>query len=172
MAAKQKGSAKDIRDIKPVIRPDFGVPRWAWATVGLGAALLLIAGWRYHRWRKKKAMRSPPPPAHEVAYAALDALRATDFDSPEAVHRYYFAISGIVRQYLESRFGLNATDLTTREILARGRDVDSLTAEHHKLLATFLQGTDLVKFADHRPVETEIRACYDQALHFVRSTGC
>jgi hypothetical protein len=164
------GSATDIRDIKALKRPDYGLPVWAWILIGVTILIVMAVGSYLLLGRRSKEAAPPAPPPHEVAYAALEALRSTDFDDPQQLHKYYFAISWVLREYLENRFGLNATDLTTGEILTRARNHLQLGQDERSLLKSFLEHTDLVKFAEVLPEETEIRACYQQAIRFIQST--
>jgi hypothetical protein len=163
------GQATDIRDIKAVTRVQRGLPWWVWAAGGVSLAALatvviLLAV------RRKRELVVPPPPAHEVAYAALDALRQTDFGNLEAVRLYYFRISEVLRAYIEGRFYLNATDLTTEEILGRLVELPRLGDNQRASLREFLEGTDRVKFAEHRPSSEEIESTYEHALRFVETT--
>lgn len=163
------GSAEDIVEIKP-LRPLEPTRRW-WV-VGLATALavlLALAAWRYFR-RRGDTVAPPAEPPHVVAFRALDALRATDFSDPIAVRHFYFAISETVRTYVEGRFGLNATDLTSEEILSRLPGVDELSAAGRDGLERFLVHTDRVKFAEYQPAEAEIQNTYESALGFVEST--
>lgn len=162
------GSAADIRDLKPLRRAASPLP---WGAIGGAAAALLaaLAGWWWW-WRRRRAAVAPPVPAHETAFAALAALRETDFDDPAAVRRFYFGLSETVRGYVEGRFALNATDLTTEEILARLRGVEALEAEQRRRLGGLLADTDLVKFAEHEPRRDEIESAYERALAFVEAT--
>jgi hypothetical protein len=108
-------------------------------------------------------------PAHEVALAALERLGATEPIGDAAVRRYYFALSEIVRAYIEGRFELNATDLTSEEIVSSlGRlELDDVQARG---LRAFLAATDAVKFAAHRPQRAEIGALLEWARRFVQAT--
>ena len=163
------GSAEDIRELKPLRRLEQTRPWWIYA-VGLGAvAALAVALWFYRR-RRSEAPAAPPEPAHEVAFRALDALRATDFEDPQAVRRFYFLVSETIRTYVEGRFGLNATDLTTEEILDRLPSVAEIASAEAGRLGGFLEHTDQVKFAEHRPSESEIEGAYESALAFVEAT--
>jgi len=101
------GEAKDIRDLKPLIVPKK--PVWPYLAAG-GAFLVLGLAVGALVWarRRRKQLVVPPPPPHEVAYAALDALRNTDFTNREAVEAYFYALSEILRTYIEGRFTLNA----------------------------------------------------------------
>ena len=161
------GDATDIRDIKPLRKSPSRVP-WGWIVGGalglaaIAAAVVLL--------RRRHAAVAPPQPPHELAFRALDALRGADFDDPAAVRRFYFAISEVVRAYVEGRFGLNATDLTTEEIVVGLEGLPGLPPDPERELETFLSHTDQVKFAAHRPSEEEIRGTYERALGFVEST--
>jgi hypothetical protein len=163
------GEAKDIRDLKPIIVPKK--PVWPWVAGGAGLLLLMIGvGAVVWYRRRRRPIVVPPPPPHEVAYAALDALRNTDFANPEAVRQYFYALSEILRAYIEGRFALNATDLTTEEILPHIADLPLLASEQRGKLKEFLFATDLVKYAQHEPKKEEIEAAYDRALTFVETT--
>ncbi len=163
------GEVSDIRDIKPITKVDEPLP-WTWLAAG-GGALLLLTGLSLWWWRRSHRVQpaQPPRPAHEVAFAALNNLRGTDFDDPEAVHRFYFRLSEILRTYVEARFGLNATDLTTEEILAQLQEGQHFLPQAD-VLRRFLLATDQVKFADHHPGEEEIRTAYEDALGYVEAT--
>jgi hypothetical protein len=104
-----------------------------------------------------------------VALAALDRLAATEPVGDAAVRRYYFALSEIVRAYIEGRFALNATDLTSEEILESLGRLD-LSEELSRGLRTFLLDSDAVKFAAHRPPRAQIGAILDWARRFVEAT--
>ena len=86
------------------------------------------------------------------------------------MRRYYFALSEIVRAYVEGRWGWNATDLTTEEIFDALETRRSIAAEHQEKLRHFLLATDRVKFAAYEPSAEEIRDSYEEALSFVEST--
>lgn len=164
------GQAEDIRGLKP-LRDVRRRPPWLWigAVALVVIALGLAVAWWLRRWRQRSSY-VPPRPAHEIAFEALAALRQTDFDDPEAVRRFYFQISETVRAYVEDRFELNATDLTTEEILewlalGEGPDVGQ-----GGQLKEFLKSTDEVKFAHRDPSQQDIESTYEHALGFVEAT--
>ncbi|MBI3179948.1 MAG: hypothetical protein HYZ27_09825 [Deltaproteobacteria bacterium] len=161
------GEVQDIRDIKPITKPAF---RWLWPAVGALAVLLAAAGLVLWLALRKRAMAVPPAPAHEVAFAALEALRHADFNDPEQVRRWHFAVSEIVRAYVEARLGINATDLTSEEIMARLDEAPELGPALRLELRAILYDTDRVKFAGHAAGEPEIRATHERALRFVEET--
>lgn len=159
--------ATDIRDIKPLRHPASRIP-WLWIAAGLALVGVLIGV--FLLLRRRSQIQPPPQPAHEVAFAALDALRRVDFDDPEAVRRFYFEISHTLRAYVEGRWQFNATDLTSEEILAGLDQVPELGETQESSLQHFLLHTDQVKFAKHRPEQHEIEETYERALSFVEAT--
>jgi hypothetical protein len=160
----------EIRDIKP-LQPIARSRPWLWVAVAtavvvaIGAAIALLL----RRRRARPAPAAPPVPAHEVALAALDRLAALELADDEAVRRFHFALSEVVRAYVEGRFGLNATDLTTEEILS-ALDRLALEAAPASSLRTFLRETDRVKFAAHRPDRGDVAAVLARARGFVEET--
>ncbi|MCH9652058.1 MAG: hypothetical protein K0U98_27760 [Deltaproteobacteria bacterium] len=157
----------DIRDVKPLRQVKDQQP-WGWIGAGILALSAAIALFLW--WRRRPAKVVPPVPAHELAFRALDELRDTNFEDAEAVRRFYFQISEVVRNYVEGRFGLNATDLTTEEILPALELLPQLSQQPAEDLRSFLLHTDQVKFADQTPTEEDIKNTYESALGFVEAT--
>ncbi len=159
----------DIRGLKPLRQVETPTPWWVWALAGAATALLAVLGvWFWRRGRRK--VEVPPRPAHELAFEALARLRETDFEDLEAMRQFHFEISEVIRAYIERRFTLNATDLTTEEITALLDEVRGLTDDDSLRLRRFLDATDQVKFAAHEPSEEEIEGTYEGALSFVEAT--
>lgn len=163
----------DIRDIKPLRRIETE-RQWLWWLVGVAAALALAGAWWWWRRRRLRdgsgAREAPRIPPYDLAIRELERLRRTDFSNLRELRRYYFAVSSVVRTYVEGRFGMNATDLTTEEILGRLDVLGRLDPMQARRLERFLIATDRVKFAAHRPGLEEIDRTYGQALDFVRAT--
>jgi hypothetical protein len=140
----EEAELRPLRDILPT------VPAWLkflpWAA-GL-LALLLVAGavtW----WIRRKGARwlavGEEDPPHVVARRALDRLEARGLFEEGKVKEYYFALSEIMRRYLESVRSFPAAEYTTEEIARHMRLEEDL-----KLLG-LLREADLVKFADDLP---------------------
>ncbi len=166
-----RSEAADIRDIKPLRRIDTAASWLLWTGLALGVAALGLAAWWWRRRRPDGvASETPPIPPYDLAIRELERLRRTDFSDLRELRRYYFAVSSVVRAYVEGRFGLNATDLTTEEILGRLGGLVRLDPSQARRLERFLVATDQVKFAAHLPAAEEIERTCEQALGFVTAT--
>jgi len=169
MLERAGAEVTDIRGLKPLAEPATPL-LWIWILGG--AALLALATFAvlWLRRRRRTKPEAPPRPPHEVVLERISALADLDLSDPQAVRRFHFEISEALRAYIEARFGLNATDLTTEEIVVALPSVRGLTAEPAKSLRRFLLATDRVKFADHRPSEGEIQEVLERARSFVEAT--
>jgi hypothetical protein len=123
--------------------------------VGGAAALVvaLVAAWLVRRWLKSRptpAEAAPPPPAppplDASTIAALQRLRRAPADTAAAQKLVFVELSEIVRRYLGARFGFDALELTTGELLAalEARATPGLDA---RALRDVLEVSDLAKFA-------------------------
>jgi len=144
----------DIRDIKgPLAIPFSMVTLLPWL-VGL-AILGAAAYWLYRRYRRRTRPDRPVPvvpprPAHEIAYESLDALEASGLLQLGEVKTYHIRVSDILRVYTEDRFGVDAREMTTGEVLVgldRARVARGVVGDFRQLL----DRCDLVKFAKFRP---------------------
>ncbi len=149
-----------------------GLPLWPWllaGTVGLAAASPFLArGWLTRRAQARR--RS----AYEVARSELDALlygRRPSSDEEDAVDAFYVTLSGIVRRYLEDRFGLHSPEQTTDEFLDSLASSPDLQRDHQDLLREFLRGADLVKFAHQLPDASGMNTSVGLAQRFLEETG-
>lgn len=166
------GTNAVLRESKGLARWPGAFPRWL-AGMILVAALALIAGLLVARFLRKPRtilQYPPPPPPHEVALRALRTLLAKGWIEAGNLEPFYVELSGIIRTYLENRFGLRAPERTTEEFIREAASSRLLVPEHQLLARDFLEQCDLVKFARHRPAQAEMRAAYDAADRLVRET--
>lgn len=159
-----------IQDIVPPLELPRGPVVWFWAT---GSILLLMAcGLAYWFHCRRHEQAGPPPLApHHEALQALEKLLASDLLAKGEVKIFHSRVSGILRYYLEKRFGLKAPERTTEEFLAQLSRTDILKREQKLLLRGFLTHCDLVKFARHRPGEEESEQTVTLCRQFVEETA-
>ncbi len=164
---------EDIKDIKgPIYFPaDYFFLIVILVIVALTALGFLIAYFFKKRAKRGiKAYAVPPRPAHEVAYEALNALKAKSLPQSGKIKEYYSELSDIIRHYLENRFDLRAPEMTTEEFLYSLRGSNDLTGSHKNLLKQFLNHCDLVKFARYGPTQDEIDDSFSAAEKLVDET--
>jgi hypothetical protein len=83
---------------------------------------------------------------------------------------FYVRLSGVVRRYLEDRFGLRSPELTTEEFLDELSRSPELVRDHRTLLASFLRRADLVKFAHYVPTSGDLEDSIQAAQRFLDET--
>ncbi len=138
----------------------------------LGALLLLgaiAAFWFLRRMRGDKQQQS----AYAVALGRLTALEAKPRPQSDAaaMDGFFVELSGIVRRYVEDRFGLHAPELTTEEFLDVAAGSPDLTQAHRGFLQTFLRSADQVKFARHVPQTNDVEAALAAVRGFLQQTA-
>jgi hypothetical protein len=153
----------DIHDIKPL---EILAADGSWLFHILGAVLILaiigaaIYFWRKSRNRKQVSAQIPVLP-HEAALRSLDAL--ADMENMDGKD-FYFSLSNILRTYIQARYGINALEMTTEELLPK-IDLLGLSREMHQELKELIRSTDPVKFAGVPAAVSKMRA----HLYFVRN---
>ncbi|MGE0076488.1 MAG: hypothetical protein AB7S48_01360 [Bacteroidales bacterium] len=166
---------KDIYDIKPPIKEPITISEIApWA--GIVLAIVALVGFLIMFFESKKRNKpflnlfKPAEPPHVIALRELTHLRDEKRWNTENHKQYYTHLVDILRIYLEGRFGINAPEQTTSEILSEINKVDyefgSLLNDFQELLFV----ADLVKFAKHNPVITENEQSLNFAFDFVNKT--
>jgi hypothetical protein len=163
--------AADIQDIKPPVSVPFD---WTPVLVGVAGLLVLAAigliAARFLRRVNAPAAAAPPPPPDVVALEALARLRRAGLTDPEERARWFVALSAIVREYIEGRFGLRAPEMTTEEFIVAVQRNSPLNLDHRQLLSQFLAECDLVKFARLVPDLVAAERAYDAARRFVNES--
>lgn len=159
-----------IEDIEGVV----GMPKpasrwWLWSLAVLGV-VAAPAGWLILRGRRAKQLVRIFKPAHEVAYARLQALVAENLVEAGRIKEFYERVSGILRYYIEDRFDLHAPERTTEEFLSELQGTDVLSPPNKELLREFLTHCDLVKFARHDPTTEQIQRTFDLVREFIEKT--
>ncbi|MDE6278191.1 MAG: cell wall anchor protein [Muribaculaceae bacterium] len=148
------------------------VPSWTpWVLLALALCALAAALIWYFRRRKVTIIekRTKPVPPYELAIARLNALAEQKLAENGREKAYYTELVDILRQYLEGRFGINAMEMTSPQIIRalRSKEETRLSAEEMK---TVLEIADFVKFAKVRPMPDDNTRAFRRAMDFVEST--
>ena len=159
-------AAEDIRDI----RGPKAVPG-PWLVPALLAAAVLMALCAYVIWRRRRHGTQPRPlTLSERTLQRLDGTRP--LMRPDAARAFGIAASELIRDYIEKRFDVVATQRTTEEFLqALLQSSNTTLARHRSLLAEFLQQCDFVKFAGYSLAVTDMESLFQSARRFVLETG-
>lgn len=107
---------------------------------------LAFGGRALYKWWQKR--HQPPRKPHERALHDLEELLRLQRYENEGARPFYFRFSEVVRQYMETRFELPLTTMTTRQILSA---LDTEDRREARYLKGFLPFADRVKFARHIP---------------------
>lgn len=164
-----------IKDIKPPFTEAFD---WKWYlptiyTVGGILLALAILIYLIVKLTKKKPQeyveKKPDLPPHILALQQLEKIKTEQIWKEGKNKEYYSAITDSVRLYIEGRFGIQAMELTTDEIMRafKSQVVDTLSKEK---LQQLLMLADFVKFAKQIPIEQEHAIALQNAFDFVNGT--
>ena len=136
-------TAEVIRDIAgPVPLP---MPAWMVALIIAGAIVGLLLLGALVAWIVKKLRAKPPLTPRKRALADLERARTSGLVlEPRA---FSFAVSDILRIYLELQFGLRARRQTSVEFLESLRHRSPFSAEGRESLERFLEQCDRVKYS-------------------------
>lgn len=153
----------DIHDIKPALSMGFDLQWLFWVLAVLVLLGLVWMAWHRRQQRQNDPRGEPPPPIppETEALQALDSLAARDGIGGK---QFYFALSAIVRRYVEHRFDIPAAEMTTEELLPRVNGLP-LEADLAKTLVAFCRSTDPIKFAGADSDRDQM----DRDLRFARS---
>ena len=144
-----------------------GRGRTLWLLAALSAAAAAVFGVRaWAIWRSRTLRRS----AYDVAKADLDALLMAPRPGEREMDVFFVRLSGIVRRYLENRFGLRSPELTTEEFVEELANSPDLFRSHQRLLREFLDRADLVKFAHLVPDPADVELSLESARSFLEAT--
>jgi hypothetical protein len=161
---------KDIRDIKSVEYTDY---TW-WILGGVILLGLIIAFFIFRKAKEQepaqKLTKKDYLPPHKRALARLDEIEKKAVWKENKYKDHHTAISDTVKQYIESRYKIGATDMTTGELsdwLIRS-DADT---EASNQLIHWLSTGDLIKFAKYQPLPEENTQPIKASREFVLATA-
>ena len=102
-------------------------------------------------------------------FASLEKIKEEAIWKENKIKEYYSDITDTVRLYIEERFGINALELTSDEIIHvfKSQVVDS---ESKAKLYQILTLSDFVKFAKQIPIEAEHTLTLNNAFDFIKGT--
>ncbi len=143
---------------------------WLWLLLIALIAAAVYFGRKYRKTGKFITLpEKPQPKPWTVALERLESLKAKSLWENGMEKEYFTDLTDILRDYLYKRFGINAMEMTSRQImqtLADQADVSDKRAYVRKILDV----ADFVKFAKVRPLPADNVEAYDNAVNFVKET--
>jgi hypothetical protein len=159
----------------PIVMRDWR-PLW----IGLGAlggmALVLLAWFLLFGARRRRVRRAAAQapidnrPPEEIALEKLRALASSGLLDADDRRPFTFAVSEIVREYLGRRFGFEALEMTTAELLVKLEKAGGPPAARVEV-ARWLDATDLVKYAGLSTTRDEAERALSEAIEIVEQVG-
>ena len=167
--ADQFFGPKDVQD-NPFQWSDWSLPFWLSVVM---LVLLAITYYLYLRLRDNKPIishirivkRLLP---HQKAMKEIEQIKADKMVSSENSKEYYTKLTDTLRKYIEERYGFNAMEMTSSEIIEKlmaSQDQKALN-ELRQLFTT----ADLVKFAKYSTLINENDANLVNAIDFINQT--
>ena len=167
---------EEFNDIKDVWKPPFVWADYLPIIYGILFALFLICLIAYivKRIKAKKSLipfKEPEPklPPHEQAIKELEEIKHRKLWQQGLNKEYYTSITDTLRRYIEDRFGINALEMTSAEILDLVRKNEE-AKEVYNNLKQILELADFVKFAKMKPLPDENDLSMTNAYLFVNQT--
>lgn len=107
-------------------------------------------------------------PAHQKALDEMNRLKAEHFETSDEQKLYYTKLTDTLRRYIRERFGFNAMEMTSSEIMEHLHSTgdDTMINELRELFST----ADLVKFAKYSSLLNEKDMNLVNAINFIDHT--
>lgn len=137
------------------------------------AAALLVAAILYLTWRLlrriHRAIKLKRMSPRERALFELNELLEQRLIEKDQVKEFYFALTMIVRCYIERAHSIRAPEQTTEEFLIAVSRDERFSRDVVSRLRDFLNAADLVKYAAFRPGSTAVEQATSTARHYIEN---
>lgn len=158
-----------------VQNPPFDLSEWTSIIIlAMVALLLFVLAAYFYKLRKenkplniKFSFRKKLTP-YEQALKDINTLKDKGVSHSENQKDYYSSLTDSLREYLEKRFGFNAKEMITSEIIEALEKQDKATMLRE--LQQLFETADLVKFAKFNVPIDENDLNLEHALQFVQTT--
>lgn len=160
---------------KDVMNPPFMWTDWVWTFFVsiLAIPILFIIVFLIMRLRDNKPIIrrikiEPQLPPHQQAMREIERIKSEKVWQKGFLKEYYTELTDILRTYIQNRFGFNAMEMTSSEIIEQIMKMEDTQMIND--LKFLFQTADLVKFAKHVPLMNENDANLLNAIAFVDET--
>ena len=134
----------------------------------LGLLIYLIVRIRDNKPIIRKIKVEPKLPPHQAAMKEIERIKNEKVWQKGQPKEYYTELTDTLRTYIKDRFGFNALEMTSSEIIDKLLEMKDKEAISD--LKELFQTADLVKFAKHDPQMNENDANLINAIDFINET--
>ncbi|MGN0214811.1 MAG: cell wall anchor protein [Muribaculaceae bacterium] len=173
-------SLKTVHDYKPVEDVPFKFFDWVpdvisdyWWVYLIVLLIIAAALFVYFKWIRHgeipllpKKKRLPP---YEEAILCLEQLKEKKLWQAGQEKVYFTELTDILRVYIARRFGVNACEMTSSQIIDELRNVEE-ARDVNSQLYSILEISDFVKFASMKPLPDDNETAYQRAVNYVNET--
>lgn len=167
---------EEFNDIKEIWKPPFVLADYYAIIYGILLACFLICliGYILQRIRNKQSIipfkkSEPKLPPYEMAMKELDEIKHQKLWQQGRNKEYFTLLTDTLRKYIVDRFGINAMEMTSGEILEFIHS-ESEAKSVYESLKQILELSDFVKFAKLHPLPDENELSLMNAYLFVNQT--
>lgn len=176
---EQSGVVK-ITDIMQPIDTPFDISelleyKW-WILGGLLLVAAIVVGIiMYRKYGRKGAdgvvkVAKPKEPCHVIALRELEQIKEEKLWQRSMFKEYYSELTEVLRRYIVERYGVNAMESTSDEIVEMMKPLLGGDAQSKSNLESILTLSDYVKFAKMEPLPDENDMAIKYAIDFVKAT--
>ena len=142
-----------------------------WIAFGLIIISLIVFGIIHLARRRRKAEAAAlPEPPHIRALRKIDSFRNDSYWKPERQKAFYSGITDALKEYIGSRYGFDAPEMTSGEVLHHLKKQTDVDRELLSGLGHLFEVADYVKFARHSADDGENAGVVPFATGFVTRT--
>lgn len=160
---------------KTIMQPPFAWEDWAasiWLSL-LAIPLLILVIFLIIRYNDnkpiiKKIKVEPKLPPHQQAMKEIARIKEEKVWQKGRSKEYYTELTDTIRTYIKDRFGFNALEMTSSEIIDKLLEVKD--KESIQELKSLFETADLVKFAKYDPLMNENDMNLVNAIEFIDGT--
>ena len=142
---------------------------WAFGAWITALLIILAAGLIILHRRAEDPAYAHKDPAHIVALRKLDKYRGNKMWAPEKQKLFYSGVTDALREYISSRYGISAMEMTTAQIFDDMKATDAPEALLKEVRELF-DRADFVKFAKYVASEDDNASALPVAVRFVTET--
>lgn len=160
-----KDNTNELRPIKGIIEYNGLWKKIVFFILPLIAVIAGLVAW--YRFKMKRDIKDNilyKDPPDIAAIKALEALNRSGLFEKGDVKTFYFSLSEIIRKYMERLRSFPAAELTTDEISSH------IMHNEDREILYLLKTSDLIKFADERPTQSQKTEHCSMARAYIENT--